>query len=509
MGYARRRLRLHYSDRTEVGPKARPELRPNSTRTREDFPPQVYLEITSPAKDYVVCTRPAGSNSHTQWQVCSRGRINAFNVIKQPDPESLHSITSRLCTRLSVNVDEYYSTIEKSGLRYGEAFRVVQEVWVLGIEVFASLELPKSQHKEAAYFRFYPALLDACLHSMLADVHYRGDARIVYLPHVIEKVHISDTNGAAAAFCDLHVYNETGEVIATILGFTAKVFQPELLTAKERTEADFTTKTFPRQAVYQKPVKRIGDQLEAAQEFKLDRRKHGIKPMVDKFVLRKDVNPELRGSRRSFSRRSNISGTSTLRGRSRIAMQAKDVKQECIHTIDPYEYWHTRRFKYPKLSRKALDLLTVAPMSAECERLFSVAGQMVTRLRSRLDALTIGTLVGSGRFHGYGDSLDRQASIDCSLILSYPQVRTTPYAVGYLDQILPASIGTAVSSEYESDSDLELYESTLKLQYNTIRGYVSAIQKLYDEQKSRGVNPAAPPQGVALKALKRSILATT
>ncbi|KJZ68275.1 hypothetical protein HIM_12334 [Hirsutella minnesotensis 3608] len=41
-----------------------------------------------------------------------------------------------------------------------------------------------------------------------------------------------------------------------------------------------------------------------------------------------------------------------------------------------------------------------------------------------------------------------------------------------------------------------------------VRGYVSAIQKLYDEQKSWGVNPAARPQGVALKALKRSILAT-
>ncbi|KJZ68826.1 hypothetical protein HIM_11786 [Hirsutella minnesotensis 3608] len=65
-------------------------------------------------------------------------------------------------------------------------------------------------------------------------------------------------------------------------------------------------------------------------------------------------------------------------------------------------------------------------------------------------------------------------------------------------------------SEYDGpDSDVESYESTLRLQYNTVRGYVSAIQKLYDEQKSRGVNPAARPQGVALKALKRSILATT
>ena len=58
--------------------------------------------------------------------------------------------------------------------------------------------------------------------------------------------------------------------------------------------------------------------------------------------------------------------------------------------IDPYEYWHRKRFKYPKLSRMALDLLTVPPMSAECERLFSTAGLMVTKIRNRLEASTIG-----------------------------------------------------------------------------------------------------------------------
>lgn len=65
------------------------------------------------------------------------------------------------------------------------------------------------------------------------------------------------------------------------------------------------------------------------------------------------------------------------------------------------------------------------------------------------------------------------------------------------------------SSSSSSDSDFEIFESQLKLQYNSVRGYVSAIQKLYDEQKTRGINPAPRPQGVALKALKRSILATT
>ncbi|OWT42569.1 restless-like transposase [Pochonia chlamydosporia 170] len=57
---------------------------------------------------------------------------------------------------------------------------------------------------------------------------------------------------------------------------------------------------------------------------------------------------------------------------------------------DPITYWHERRRRYPRLSRMALDFLTIQPMSAECERLFAAAGRMVTPLRSRLDADIIG-----------------------------------------------------------------------------------------------------------------------
>ena len=38
----------------------------------------------------------------------------------------------------------------------------------------------------------------------------------------------------------------------------------------------------------------------------------------------------------------------------------------------------------------ALDVMTVPAMSAECERLFSAVGLMVTANRNRLDASTIG-----------------------------------------------------------------------------------------------------------------------
>ena len=56
---------------------------------------------------------------------------------------------------------------------------------------------------------------------------------------------------------------------------------------------------------------------------------------------------------------------------------------------DPIAYWHEKRLRYPRLSRMALDFLTIQSMSAECERLFSGAGRMVTPCRNRLDARTI------------------------------------------------------------------------------------------------------------------------
>lgn len=59
---------------------------------------------------------------------------------------------------------------------------------------------------------------------------------------------------------------------------------------------------------------------------------------------------------------------------------------------DPIEYWILKRFEYPRLSRMALDVMTVPAMSSECERLFSATGLMVTPLRNRLDAGTIGLI---------------------------------------------------------------------------------------------------------------------
>ena len=57
---------------------------------------------------------------------------------------------------------------------------------------------------------------------------------------------------------------------------------------------------------------------------------------------------------------------------------------------DPLRYWYHKRSDYPRLAQMAIEVLSVQPMSAECERLFSSGGLMVSPLRTRLEATTIG-----------------------------------------------------------------------------------------------------------------------
>ena len=67
-----------------------------------------------------------------------------------------------------------------------------------------------------------------------------------------------------------------------------------------------------------------------------------------------------------------------------------DDQLDLVIEIDPFEYWRGQRLVFSNLSKMALDVLSAIPMSADCERLFSAAGLMVSPLRSRLEASTIG-----------------------------------------------------------------------------------------------------------------------
>jgi len=48
------------------------------------------------------------------------------------------------------------------------------------------------------------------------------------------------------------------------------------------------------------------------------------------------------------------------------------------------EWWAAHRDEYPRLSKMALDLFSIPMMSAECERVFSSAKNLITERRNGL-----------------------------------------------------------------------------------------------------------------------------
>lgn len=99
-----------------------------------------------------------------------------------------------------------------------------------------------------------------------------------------------------------------------------------------------------------------------------------------------------------------------------------DLKHDPL-VSDPVQYWWERHDDYPRLSRMALDVLSIPPISAECERLFSVVGQMVSPFRTRLEASTIGitqtvrSWVRSGLIDSADSLIDVSGEVGNSIIV--------------------------------------------------------------------------------------------
>ncbi|KAM4058389.1 transposase [Hirsutella rhossiliensis] len=74
---------------------------------------------------------------------------------------------------------------------------------------------------------------------------------------------------------------------------------------------------------------------------------------------------------------------------------------------NPIQYWLLRRRQYPRLSRMAIDLFSIPAMSSEPERIFSLAGQMVTAQRGRLKADLIGAAQCISSLHTQEDKIDQ------------------------------------------------------------------------------------------------------
>jgi len=208
-----------------------PLILPDSSR----HPLEVRLEIVSAEGDYRICSRSADGLGETQWSSHSSGRINTVHDRFDKSTAVLDELRQHFCKDDALPVASFYETISQNGLEYGEKFRCIQELQHRDHEVLAKVRLPDDLLHESQRNTFHPALLDACLHAVFADVHRLGNPDRIYLPHRLARVrsylqptqnvwaHLLVTRNDEQYLCwDTSIFDDTGQLVAEALGMVCK-----------------------------------------------------------------------------------------------------------------------------------------------------------------------------------------------------------------------------------------------------------------------------------------------
>lgn len=199
-------------------------------------PLEVRLEIVSGEGDYQICSRPAEDDGQERhWVRHSSGRVNTAHDRFVPSPVTLPELEKRFRGLEEHSTDSFYEYLSVAGLTYGESFACIQQIRNDGPEWLMRLELPDSLAHESHSHNIHPALLDACLHGVFADVHRLGNPDRIYLPNRIDRVRfyrqptqtawarILVTRNDEHFLCsDTLLFDETGQLVAEVLGLVCK-----------------------------------------------------------------------------------------------------------------------------------------------------------------------------------------------------------------------------------------------------------------------------------------------
>ncbi|HQX50148.1 MAG TPA: SDR family NAD(P)-dependent oxidoreductase, partial [Planctomycetaceae bacterium] len=197
---------------------------------------EVRMEIVSGEGDYKICSRSVDRDGDASWSKHSSGRINTVHDRFEAANESLSNIREQFSTEHEIDVDSYYETIASGGLEYGERFRCIEQLWYQDHRILARLRLPNKLTHESQRCFVHPALLDACLHAVFAEVHCSGDPQRVFLPYRIDRVRIYRQptenvwsyvrvthSDAQLLILDSVIFDDGGELVAEFRGLTCKL----------------------------------------------------------------------------------------------------------------------------------------------------------------------------------------------------------------------------------------------------------------------------------------------
>jgi hypothetical protein len=191
------------------------------------------------------------AENEERWRLHAEARLVA-NDDYQPD-DSLVDL-AELRARCSETIDSsaYYDALAELGLEFGDSFRGLRRIHRRNGEAIGLIELPSCVADDAPSYRIHPALLDSCFHLLGAalDDELQGHTYLLieidrfqvyertegpFWSHVTIRPASNATHETFGA--DVRLYDESGRVVAVVLGLQLKLASSEALARLVRRQA--------------------------------------------------------------------------------------------------------------------------------------------------------------------------------------------------------------------------------------------------------------------------------
>ncbi len=174
------------------------------------------------------------------WQL--KAKASGKVVAQQNITVDLQQLQASCVT--PVNMESFYEDLAQHGLRYGPAFRGVQQAWAGEAQALGRLILPEAAGDLYDYF-IHPALLDAAFHLVAATLEQKANAEDrIFLPVGVERyrllakptgrffwshVHLLSTAQGDWIQADVQVLNDAGAVLVDVQGLQLKPVSADAL----------------------------------------------------------------------------------------------------------------------------------------------------------------------------------------------------------------------------------------------------------------------------------------
>jgi acyl transferase domain-containing protein/acyl carrier protein len=196
-----------------------------------DHPKNIQLILKNNHEFEIVST-----TSNHDWITHAIGKIKPHNNISQHQQINLGELQNTF-TQI-IDITDFYQTLTQVGIKYGETFQAITNIWYLDNQALAEIHLPLACNCRDDY-QFHPIILDACLQT-IAAIFYNQPTPSVYLPIGVDKLTIYQPIGetvwslvklrtqdktAFVLVADIQILSPVGQVIAIVEGLQLKKIQ--------------------------------------------------------------------------------------------------------------------------------------------------------------------------------------------------------------------------------------------------------------------------------------------